>query len=237
MQRRFKGTPHERDVATAIERPRQRRQQFVDRLWGRGLLAVLGLYVVGLAIYFVALTVFSTLTGRVEAQAKAISMTYTNSIQLKEMLGVLEQRENLKFAALDCWKAVAETMPAGLTLETLNFNDGRTLNLRGNAPTDQVGAVTDFFLKRTTGFSDAAEEVLDSLTDTFDGTFAIERKSIEDNINTLATRVEELDAILELRRVRLLQQFIQTESILGTLTSQQQALGSIVPISINRSNR
>src|SRR6185295_11145184 len=70
---------------------------------------------------------------------------YTNSIQMKEMLNVLKQRDTLKFAALDCWEAVAENMPTGLTLESLNFNDGKTLGLRGTAPTDQVGAVTDFW--------------------------------------------------------------------------------------------
>jgi hypothetical protein len=120
-------------------------QQFVDRLWGRGLLAALALYGVCLAIYFVALTVFSHLTSRVENQATAISQTYTNSLQMKVMLGVLKERETLKFAALDCWEAVAEEMPSGLTLETMNFNDGRTLSLRGTAATDQVTTVTDFF--------------------------------------------------------------------------------------------
>jgi Tfp pilus assembly protein PilN len=120
-------------------------QQFVDRLWGRGLLAALGVYFVCLAIYFIALMVLSQLTSRVEAQAADISGAYTNSIQRAAMLNVLKDRENLKFAALDCWEGVAETMPAGLTLEVLNFNDGKTLSLRGTAPTDQVTAVTDFF--------------------------------------------------------------------------------------------
>jgi hypothetical protein len=120
-------------------------QQFVDRLWGRGLLAALAVYAVCLAIYFVALTVFSHVTSGVQARAADLSLTYTNSIQMKEMLGVLKQRETLKFAALDCWKAVAETMPTGLTLDTLNFNDGKTMSLRGTAPTDQVSAVTDFW--------------------------------------------------------------------------------------------
>jgi hypothetical protein len=116
----------------------------VDRLWGRGLLAALAVYAIGLAIYFVALIVFSHVTGRVESQAAGISESYTNSIQLTGMLNVLKEREDLKFAALDCWKAVAETMPTGLTLETMNFIDGKTLSLRGTAPADQVTAVTDF---------------------------------------------------------------------------------------------
>ncbi|HXT13881.1 MAG TPA: hypothetical protein VN873_20190 [Candidatus Angelobacter sp.] len=120
-------------------------QQFVDRLWGRGLLAAFFVYVACLAVYFVALTVFSHLTDGVQARADSIAMTYTNSIQMKAKLAVLKDREALKFAALDCWQAVAETLPEGLTLEILNFNDGKTLSLRGTAPTDQVTAVTDFY--------------------------------------------------------------------------------------------
>jgi len=120
-------------------------QQFVDRLWGRGLLAAFGIYMVCLAIYFVALTVFSTLTGHVESQAVAISGSYTNSLQMREKLKVLEQRDTLKFAALDCWKGVAETMPTGLTLESMNFNDGRTVILSGTVPREEVTSTYDFY--------------------------------------------------------------------------------------------
>lgn len=122
-------------------------QQFVDRLWGRGLLTGLVLYGIGLAIYFVALTVFSHVTAGVQAQAQGISKEFTNSIQLQGMLKVLKEQETLKFAALDCWEAVAETMPTGLTLDTMNFTDGTKLALRGTAPADQVLAVTDFYDK------------------------------------------------------------------------------------------
>lgn len=91
-------------------------------------------------------------------------------------------------------------------------------------------AVSDFFTTADTGFADVAGSVLESLTDTFTGTFAVERESLDQNIKTLTTRVAELDEILEVRRTRLLQEFVQMESILGTLTSQQEALASITPI-------
>jgi hypothetical protein len=123
------------------------RQQFVDRLWGRGLLAALAVYAVGLAVYFVALTVLSHLTDTAETQARGLADSYTNSVQLTGMLNVLKEREDLKFAALDSWKAVAESMPEGLTLETLNFNDGRSISLRGTAPADQVTTIADFYDK------------------------------------------------------------------------------------------
>ena len=127
------------------EFPVRYKQQLVDRLWGRALLTVFVAYAIGLGIYFVALTVFSHVTERVEVQANSLADSYTNSIQMTGMLGVLKQREQLKFAALDCWKAVAETLPEGLTLDTMNFNDGKTLSLRGTAPTDQVTTVNDFY--------------------------------------------------------------------------------------------
>jgi len=42
----------------------------------------------------------------------------------------------LKFAALDCWKAV--------TLESYNFSDGKKLTLSGTAPADQTKLLTAF---------------------------------------------------------------------------------------------
>ena len=152
-------------------------QQFVDRLWGRGLLAALGIYAVGLAIYFVALTVFSQLTSRVERQADGISNTFTNSIQMTDMLAKLKERDELKFAALDCWKAVAETMPTGLTLDTLNFNGGKSLSLRGTAPTDQVTTVTDFW--------DALRKWKKSGQPFFDDTADVPRTSLNPGATTI----------------------------------------------------
>jgi hypothetical protein len=139
-------------------------QQFVDRLWGRGLLAALVIYGIGLAIYFIALTVFTHVTAGVQAQAQATGQNYTNSIQLTGMLKVLKENETLKFAALDCWEAVAETMPTGLILDTMNF-DGARLGVRGTAPADQVLAVTDFYDKlrkwETHGVGEPVQRIFD----------------------------------------------------------------------------
>jgi hypothetical protein len=102
-----------------------------------------------LAIYFVALGVFSHLTAGVEADAVSKSGGYTNYLQAKAKLGILQEREVLRSAALDCWDAVAQTMPTGLTLDTMNFSDlnGSRLNLTGTAPSDQVLAVGEFYEK------------------------------------------------------------------------------------------
>ena len=50
----------------------------------------------------------------------------------------------MKFAALDCWKVVAELLPDGVTLDGYNFSDGRKLTLSGSAPVDQTKQLLDF---------------------------------------------------------------------------------------------
>ncbi|HYG21708.1 MAG TPA: hypothetical protein VEH04_02915 [Verrucomicrobiae bacterium] len=120
------------------------RQQFVDRLWMRGLGAVLAIYVLGLIVYFSAVGFVRYQTTKAETLYTGQAQSYTNVMRLDAQYKVLKQRQELKYAALDCWQAVAETMPAGLTLDALNFSGGRRVSLSGTAPADQVGAVIDF---------------------------------------------------------------------------------------------
>lgn len=118
-------------------------QQFVDRLWLRGLMGAGILYVIGLAIYFSSVAALNYRTQGVERQVAAISNDYTNALQLKARYDVLQQREDLRFAALDCWKLVAEQLPTGLTLQRLSFADGHRLALSGTCTSDQISLVSD----------------------------------------------------------------------------------------------
>ncbi len=119
-------------------------QQFVDRLWLRGL-AYAGLaYAACLVIYFCAVAVLNYRTQGVESQVAAMSGSYTNAIQLKARLGVLKERQQLKYAALDCWQLVAEELPPAITLQRFSFTDGQRLALSGTAPQDQVNTLFDF---------------------------------------------------------------------------------------------
>jgi hypothetical protein len=120
------------------------RQQFVDRLWMRGLGAVVGLYLVGVLIYFARLEVELYRTNAVEQQVAELGPTYTNALRLKAKYQVLKDRQDLKYAALDCWKVVAELLPEGVTLDGFNFSDGKKLTLSGNVPSDQVKRLWDF---------------------------------------------------------------------------------------------
>jgi len=119
------------------------RQQFFDRLWIRGALAVALLYCVGVAIYFAALQIQNMRANRVEGELAGISNDYTNTIELKARYDVLKDRSELKFAALDCWQAVANTLPDTMTVDSMNFNEGQKLLMSGSWSGD-ASAVIDF---------------------------------------------------------------------------------------------
>lgn len=119
-------------------------QQLVDRLWMRGLVAVLGLYGVGVLVYFVALQFLLYQTRGVESQRNDIGLSYTNAVQLKARYQILKDRQDLKYAALNCWQTTARLLPQGATLNGLDFRDGKKLMLTGTAGSDQAGAIIEF---------------------------------------------------------------------------------------------
>lgn len=121
------------------------RNQFWDSLWLRGALAVGGLYLLGIMVYFAALFVQDFRVSRVEAQVSGLGASYTNAIQLRERSQVLKTRQDLKFAALDCWKTTAELMPENVQLDSFGFTDGRKLSLNGTAAADKVNDVLEFY--------------------------------------------------------------------------------------------
>jgi hypothetical protein len=120
-------------------------QQFVDRLWLRGLVAFGVFYTIAIAIYFCATGLLGAQTRKVEQQAADLGGSYTNALQLKARYEVLKQRQQLKFAALDCWKLLAENLPEGISLQRFSFANGQTLALNGTCTQDQIGLLTDHF--------------------------------------------------------------------------------------------
>ncbi|HSY10284.1 MAG TPA: hypothetical protein VK840_05150 [Candidatus Dormibacteraeota bacterium] len=120
------------------------RQQFFDRLWLHGLAAALVLYLAVVVVYFCATGLVGYQTDKIEAQANAISGSYTNALQLKARYDVLKERQDLKFAALDSWRLVAEQLPDGVSLARLSFADGKKLSLNGTATQDQITPVSNF---------------------------------------------------------------------------------------------
>jgi len=119
-------------------------QQFVDRLWMGGLGAVLAVYILGVLVYMGALQVLKFQASRVENQVAAISNDFTNAVKLRERIDVLQNQLHLKYAALDCFKAVSEKLPTDLTLVSFQFQRGQKVVLQGTAPADQSIQITDY---------------------------------------------------------------------------------------------
>lgn len=120
------------------------RQQFVDRLWMRGLGWAVAFYLIGVVIYFGALQVLKFQNYRLQAQVKSVSQSYTNALKMEARIQVLEDRKNLQYAALDCWKAVAELLPAEVTVDQIYFQRGKTFDLYGTVPQENEMEITDF---------------------------------------------------------------------------------------------
>jgi hypothetical protein len=119
-------------------------QQYIDRLWMRGLGAVVIVYLAVVMIYMIGLQVLSFQQGRLQAQVASIANSYTNVLQLKERVQVLQEQLNLKYAALDCSKLASELLPADFSLVSLSFGRGRTLELQGTAPPGQEKKVIEY---------------------------------------------------------------------------------------------
>ena len=122
----------------------QYHQQFVDRLWLRGLAFAGVAYALFCVVYFCAVTFRGYQTHSIESQVAAISNDYTNAVQLKARYAVLSERALLKYAALDCWQLVAQQTPPGIQIQRLSFADGQKLSIGGTTTPDQIDALFNF---------------------------------------------------------------------------------------------
>jgi hypothetical protein len=120
------------------------REQFRDRLWLHGLYAVGIVYLIFVAFYFSAAALAGHHEATMEQQVANLSDDYTNAMQLKARYALLQQRQDLKFAALDCWKLVADDLPEGITLQRFGFGNGQTLTLNGTTTQDQIESLYNF---------------------------------------------------------------------------------------------
>jgi hypothetical protein len=117
------------------------RQQFIDGIWMRGL-GVLGIvYAVGVLGYLVWLHQKNSHLDDERARAVQLGKQYTNTLQLKEQVAILEDQVTLKFAALDSWKAASDSLPTDLVLTSFTFDKGKTLTLTGTVPQDSTSEV------------------------------------------------------------------------------------------------
>jgi hypothetical protein len=91
----------------------------------RGLMGVIGLYCVGVVIYFAALFVLRFQHEKIADEVASYSQSYTNAMRDEERIKILKDRQELKYAGLDCWRSIAEALPSSLTVEEIYFQRGK----------------------------------------------------------------------------------------------------------------
>jgi hypothetical protein len=118
-------------------------QQFVDRLWMRSLVTAVALYIMGVLFYFGMLYVFELKATAVKRDLANMNAAFTNARRDVEQIQVLKEQETLKYAALNCWKAVAENLPDSMTVEDMYFRRGK-LELHGTVVAESQEDVGNF---------------------------------------------------------------------------------------------
>ena len=110
--------------------------------------------------------------------------------------------------------------------------DGGKLEFDESVFNDVVEATPDavqtFFRDENNGVATKFATTLESLTDSFTGTFTNEKSGLDNSISALENRVEQIDEVLAIRQERLLRQFIQMETIIGQLQSQGSAITALL---------
>jgi hypothetical protein len=117
---------------------------FFDRLWMQGIFAVLAVYLLGILIYFGWAQVQSMRLDGFKDDAAKLAVTYTNTLQLKEQVRVLRDQLDLQYAALDCWRTVAASLPPELTLDSMRFDNEQKVNFSGFGNAEDRTKVYEF---------------------------------------------------------------------------------------------
>jgi len=93
------------------------------------------------------------------------------------------------------------------------------------APGVTVAATEDTFVKQ--GIAELVESLMDSLTNSVDGTLKRKGDTFQTQIDLQNDRIVQFDKILDNKRTKLQRQFLAMEQALASLNTQQQALGSL----------
>lgn len=134
-------------------------QQYIDRLWMHGLMTVMAAYVLGVLFYWGMLMMFQMKDTQAKQELASLGTAYTNAQQHIEQIRILQDRQALKYAALDCWMAVAENLPETITVDNLYFQRSK-LELRGTVNSDSQEDVESFNQSLLTNAYDASHKLL-----------------------------------------------------------------------------
>ena len=122
----------------------RRRNEFIDSLWIRALSVAAVLYLAFVFCFMIALKVQEYRLDTLRDEGNAIAGSYTNALQTKAQVAILQDQVALRFAALDAWRAAVESLPETLNLSQLDFTRGRALELTGTVSADNTAEVTKY---------------------------------------------------------------------------------------------
>ncbi len=137
-------SPLPRPSLLPAEHTARYRQQFIDRIWMRSLGVLLGLVIAGTLVYLGALQLLRLQVNKIEKDYLAQGILYTNVMKTKAEVQVLQDQIDLQYAALECWRAAATLLPSELTLESFNFQRGKTLLISGTGPAESSKSAGDY---------------------------------------------------------------------------------------------
>jgi len=118
-------------------------RQLMDRLWMRGVMAVVGVYLLAVLGYFAASLEKKSENDNAHKELAGLGAAYTNALLDDMQIKLITERQNLKYAALDCWAAVAANLPENLTLDNFYFNRAK-IEINGTGNTELPDDVYDF---------------------------------------------------------------------------------------------
>lgn len=167
----------------------------------------------------------------VEGNTRGILQGTGIALRLSSTLGDLVAGEGFgpKENSVQSFKDMGITLSDDGTLQFDSF--GVSIKVAQN-----LDGISKFFLDAQAGFAAKLKETVESYTDPLTGKLTTETNSLQDSVDTVERRIATLNAILETRRERLLNQFIKLEAVLSTLQSQQSALGRIQNLSATSSS-
>jgi len=97
--------------------------------------------------------------------------------------------------------------------------DGLVIKYTGTAEGLDVGEI-----KLTLGTAELFDRVLFSITDSYEGYVAFKQDSLQDSIDSFETRIEEMEARLDLKMENMINRFVAMETALSVMQSQSQWL-------------
>lgn len=131
------------DLLPEDTRKANKNRQF-DSTWMTALGCAVILYLMGLGFYFVFLNQAQSVMANVNDQIDSVSVTYTNAMKLDERIRITESQLKLRFAALETWKSVVDSLPTELTFKQFKFSKRETLLLNGQGPIGANGQVNQY---------------------------------------------------------------------------------------------